>query len=273
MQRKKQSRGVTIVSNEIKCHVLVYGPPSAVVAFTDEFERDKFQAHVPIAPDAQPQEPCGAGYVSRRLAEEHWGSRFIYPRPGVTVYRGSSPTIEDELRFISQEGYELHTSPSPSDAVALIAFTVPTDPPALWAESVIRHYYDHGLMFIVRWWDMENYHRCVDCGALDGICLRVGAFWSVPSKDHAAYWYGKTGCHCSGGFQMTRKIGGNDFNDDDAIASMTAFVDGPAVRIVSTGKTGKRFMQRFMTLPRDANRLVDDINSKNIALDGVRAAT
>ena len=116
---------------------------------------------------------------------------------------------------------------------------------------------------------MENYHRCVTCGALDGICLRVGAFWSVSSNDHAAYWYGKTGCHCSACFPKIREIGGNDFDDDHAIVSITAFVDGPAVRIVSTFKTGKRFTRRLMTTPEQANRLVDDINSVNIALDGV----
>ncbi len=124
------------MSNEIKCHVLAYGPPPAVAAFTDEFEREQFFAHVPIAADAQPQEECEAIYLSRRLAEEHWGSRFIYPRPGVSIFRGTSATVENELHRINQERYELHRTPTADESVALITFTVPTDPPALWAESV-----------------------------------------------------------------------------------------------------------------------------------------
>lgn len=124
------------MSNEIKCHVLVYGPPPAVVAFTDEFEHKQFQAHVPIAADARPKRECDPIYLSRRLAEEHWGSRFIYERPGVSIFRGPSATIENELHRINQEGYELYRTPTADESVALITFTVPTDPPALWAESV-----------------------------------------------------------------------------------------------------------------------------------------
>ncbi len=274
------------MSNEMKCHVLVYGPPPAIMAFTDDFEREQFQAHVPIAADAQPQNECDPIYLSRILAEEHWGSRFIYP-PGVSIFRGPSTTIESELQRIKQEGYERYRPPTADESVALITFTVPTDPPSRWADQVINRYYDRGLMFVLRWWDMENYHRCVACGALDGICLRAGAIWSVPGDDHAASWCGRTSCPCPesdamgerlgglpfGGLQPARAIGGNDLDDDDTIVAMTAFVDGPAVRIVSTWKTGKRTMIRSMTTPGDADSLVHRINSMNIAIDGFSAAT
>src|SRR5712692_9286355 len=116
------------MSNELKSHVLTYGPANILAAYTDEFERDQFQAHLRIAADARPKKPCDPEYVSRRLAEEHWGSRFIYARPGVSVQLGNSLMVENELRFIEQETYERYQPPNPSDAVALITFTVPSDP-------------------------------------------------------------------------------------------------------------------------------------------------
>lgn len=258
------------MSNELKCHVLIYGEPHAVATFVDEFELEQFQAHVPIAADAQPQEECEPIYLSRRLAEEHWGSRFIYPQPGVSIFRGVDATIENELQRIKEEGYELYRPLAADESVALITFTVPTDPPLLWADAVINRYYDRGLMFVFRWWDRDNYHRCVACGALDGICLRAGAFWSVPGDDHAAEWWGRTSCPCSGSDALStpsRGIGVNDFVDDDAIVSTTAFVDGPGVRIISTWRTGKRTMTRYMTVPGDASRVIDNINAMNVALD------
>jgi hypothetical protein len=254
------------MSNELKCYALVYGPEGAVADFAGKFARDQFHAHLPIPADAEPKTPCEPIYKSRRLAEEHWGSRFIYPHPGVSIHRGDSPLIERELRSIEQECYERYQPPSAGDAVALITFTVPTDPPALWTESVIQHYYDHGLKFTFRWWDMENYHRCVQCGALDGICLRAGAFWSVPSEEHTAYWYGEMRCHCSGDLQETRATGDNDFDDDDAIVSLTAFVDGPALRIISTWKTGKRTMVR-VGMPGDVDRIIREIREMNHVLE------
>jgi hypothetical protein len=197
------------------------------------------------------------------------------------IFPGDSSTVENELSLIKQEGYELYRPPTTNESVALITFTVPADPPSLWADQVINRYYECGLMFILRWWDMENYHRCVDCGALDGICLRAGALWSVPGEDHAASWYGKSHCYCpgtyppgaclaglpSGELQETRNIGENDFGDDATVVSMTAFADGPGViRIVSTGKTGKRTMTRVVTPPEYVEEFVRDINTRNIVL-------
>ena len=251
------------MSNELKCHVLTYGPGSEVATFTDEFERDRLQAHLPIAPDAEPRTPCEPIYRSRRLAEEHWGTRFIYDHPGVSIQRGLSPIIESELRRIEQERYEGYHLPNPGDAVALITFTVPTDPPALWADHVIRHHYERGLRFMFRWWDQDNYHRCVRCGALDGICLRAGAFWSIDGGDHSACWYGETRCHCSG--ECHTRVPGAEA-DDDAMVSMTAFVDGPAIRVVSTFRTGRRSMMRLGAMAGDADRVIQDINSMNQVL-------
>src|ERR1039457_626953 len=67
-----------VMSNEIKCHVLMWGPSKDVEAFTTNFEREQFNAHVPIPVDAQPKAECDEIYLSRQLGIEHWGTRFIY---------------------------------------------------------------------------------------------------------------------------------------------------------------------------------------------------
>jgi hypothetical protein len=201
------------------------------------------------------------------LAEEHWGTRFIYqPRPGISIHRGLSPIIESELRRIAQESYDGYRPPnSDDDAIALITFGVPTDPPARWADHVIRHHYEQGLRFMVRWWDQDNYHRCVRCGALDGICLRAGAFWSIDGGDHSTYWCGETRCPCSG--ECNTRVPGAEA-DDDAMVSMTAFVDGPTIRVVSTFRTGRRSMMRFAAKPEsaDRDRTAQEINAINQAI-------
>jgi hypothetical protein len=253
-----------IMSNELKCCVLVHGPENEVAAFTGEFARDQFQAHLPIPADAEPQKSCEPIYKSRRLAEEHWGTRFIYqPRPGISIHLGVPPIVENQLRRIAQERYEGYRLPNPDDGVALITFTVPTDPPALWADHVIRRHYERGLRFMFRWWDQDNYHRCVRCGALDGICLRAGAFWSIDGGDHSACWYGENRCHCSG--ECNTRVPGAEA-DDDAMVSMTAFVDDPAIRVVSTFRTGRRSMMRLEAMVGDADRVIQEINCINHVL-------
>jgi hypothetical protein len=263
------------MSNEIKCHVLILGPSKDVEAFTTNFEREQFNAHVPIPVGAQPKAECDEIYLSRQLGIEHWGTRFIYPHPGVSTLRGGETAlIQNELHLIEREGYEHYVPPTHGDAVALITFTVPSDPPSLWAEQVISQYHDRGLMFMIRWWDMENYHRCTVCGALDGICLRAGAFWSVSGgasdpKADAALWWGKAQCHCRG-FHDSRKIGADDYcHDDSAIVAQTAFEDGAdSIRIVATSKTGKRSMLRVCVPAGGAAALVREINEMNTVFGG-----
>ena len=253
------------MSNELKCNILICGPENEVAAFTGEFAREQFQAHLPIPANAEPRKACEPIYKSRRLAEEHWGTRFIYePRQGISIHRGLSPLVERELRRIEQERYEDYRPPNPNDdAVALIAFGVPTDPPALWADHVIRQHHECGLRFMFRWRDQDNYHRCVRCGALDGICLRAGAFWSIDGGDHSACWYGETRCPCSG--QHSVRVPAAE-GDDDAMVSMTAFVDGSAIRVVSTFRTGRRSTLRLGIRHGDPVCTVQEINAMNHVL-------
>ena len=255
------------MSNEMKCNVLIHGPENEVAAFTGEFARDQFQAHLPIPPNAEPRTSCEPLFKSRRLAQEYWGTRFIYqPRPGISILRGVPPIVEHELRRIEQENYEGYRLPNPdNDAIALITFGVPTDPPARWADHVIRNYFEHGLRFMFRWWDQDNYHRCQRCGALDGICLRAGAFWSIEDGDHSTYWCGETRCLCSGEHVRVPRTKA----DDEAMVSMTAFVDGSAIRVVSTHRTGRRVMVRYGAKPQSADRdqIAQEINDRNDAMN------
>jgi len=201
------------------------------------------------------------------LAEEYWGTGFIYqPRPGISIHRGVPSIVEHELRQIEQENYEGYRLPNPdTDAIALITFGVPTDPPARWAAHVIREHFERGLRFMIRWWDQDNYHRCVRCGALDGICLRAGAFWSIDDGDHSAYWCGETRCPCSEEQTHVPKTKA----DDDAMVSMTAFVDGSAIRVISTFRTGRRVMVRYGANPESADRqrMAQEINAINQAMN------
>lgn len=261
------------MSNALKCHVLTWGQPKDVEAFTTSFEREQFNAHVPIPVGDQPTADCDESYSSRHPEVKYWGTRFIYPYPRL-VTTSESAVIQRELSLVEREGYELYASPTPGDSVALITFTVPSDPPSLWANRVINQYRDLGLTFMIRWWDLDNYHRCLVCGALDGICLRAGAFWSVSgvaadANSRAAFWWGKTPCRC-GDMQESRQIGDDDFCENDrAIVAHTAFEDdADSIRIITTTKTGKRFMVRVGVPAGEAAAVVGEINEINAVLGG-----
>jgi hypothetical protein len=253
------------MSNEIQCNFLGYGPIEPHSNFVSGFKRADFLADVPIA---------GRKQDDRGQRTEAHGTRFIYPRPGVRWQeaRESQETVED----IEREGYEGYVPPkigTGDQALFSLTFTCPSDPPSLWAMEVIEKYYAHGMRFMFRWWDLDNYWRCIQCNALDGICTRVGAFWSVaagsvparPGFKHVASWYGRNPCKCQAKTDRRAMWDGSndnlDYDPEHEICSITAMHEGDNnIRIVSTGITGVRHMTRQHYIGPNADQAVIDMN-------------
>jgi hypothetical protein len=250
------------MSNEIYCNLLGYGPVEPISDFTRNFKRAELLADVPI--------PTGGPDDRERRTKAH-GTRFIYPKPGIRLQ--TDVEIVEILKDIEREGYEGYIPPSTGEQIVSLTFTCPSDPPSLWAIEVIEKHYDADLRFVCRWWDLDNYWRCIQCNALDGICTRVGAFWSVaagsvparPGFKHVASWYGRNPCKCQA--KTDRRAmwdGSNDNPDYDAnreMCSITAMHEGDNnIRIVSTGITGVRYMTRQHYIGPSADQAVIEMN-------------
>ena len=255
------------MSNEIHCSLLGYGRVEPMANFKTSFTRYEFLADVPI--------PTGGPDDRERRTKAH-GTRFIYPKPGIRLQ--TDVEIVEILKDIEREGYEGYIPPSTGEQIVSLTFTCPSDPPSLWAIEVIEKHYDADLRFVCRWWDLDNYWRCIQCNALDGICTRVGAFWSVaagsvparPGFKHVASWYGRNPCKCQA--KTDRRAmwdGSNDNPDYDAnreMCSITAMHEGDNnIRIVSTGITGVRYMTRQHYIGPSADQAVIEMNRDRIS--------
>ena len=250
------------MSNEIYCNLLGYGPVEPISDFTRNFKRAELLADVPIQ--------AGAPDDRQRQTKAH-GTRFIYPKPGVRQHTDVESV--EILKDIEREGYEGYVPPIAGEQLVSLTFTCPSDPPSLWAIEVIEKYYDADVRFVCRWWDLDNYWRCIQCNALDGICTRAGAFWSVasgsvparPGFKHVASRYGRNPCKCQA--KTDRRAmwdGSNDNPDYDAnreMCSITAMHEGDNnIRIVSTGITGVRYMTRQHYIGPSADQAVIEMN-------------
>jgi hypothetical protein len=250
------------MSNEIHCTVLGYGPVEPLDNFLTGFERAEFLADVPIP---------GRKEDDREQRTKAHGTRFIYPRPGIRLQ--TDIEIAEVLNDITKEGYEEYVLPASGEQIVSITFTVPSDPPSLWAMEVIEKYYDADLRFICRWWDLDNYWRCIQCNAFDGICTRAKAFWSVatgsvparPGFKHVASWYGRNPCKCQAKTERRGMWDGSndnpDYDPNREICSITAMHEGDNnIRLVGTGITGVRYMTRQHYIGPDADQEVININ-------------
>jgi hypothetical protein len=241
------------MSNEIQCNLLVYGPVEPSSTFTTKFKRDELLADVPI----QAGEPD-----DRKRRQAAHGTRCIYPNPGIRLQ--TQDEIQEILRNIAREGYENYVPPTSHDKVVSLTFTTPSDPPGRWIATVIDKHFDSGLSFMLRWQELDNYHRCVTCGAFDGFCTRVGAFWSVADGwwedrmryKHVASWWGRNPCKCEKRLDY-RPIWKAEQEDDYApgareLCSIAAVHEtGRTIRVISTNTTGIRTMTRQVVCRSD----------------------
>ncbi len=206
------------MSNEIHCNLFGYGPVEPLSNFRSDFTRDGFLADVPI--------PAGGPDDRERRKVAH-GTRFIYPSPGIKWQgynqKADTDEIQEVIKDVERESYEGWNTPSKEAAgdqeQFSLTFTCPSDPPGIWITKVVERYFDSGLRFIFRWRDLDNYWRCVKCGAFDGFCTRVGAFCSVtfgpdPEYRHVATWWGRNPCKCASTSDHRAIWNGSDDNED-----------------------------------------------------------
>ena len=255
------------MSNEIHCTILGYGPVQPLANFVTGFRRAEFLADVPIP---------GRKEDDREQRTEAHGTRFMYPKPGLVWQEVDA--IQETLQDIQREGYERYVPPAHADAKQMFSatFTCPCDPPAIWLMQVVEKYYHSGVRFMLHWQDLDNYWRCVECGAFDGFCTRVGAYWSVDAGPdlrypHVASWYGRNPCKCQRkNDRRTIWDGSNDDPDYDPalreICSITAIHEGnDVIRIVSSRPTGVQTVTRQKVVGSDAAHMVIELNQARMS--------